>query len=133
MTTCPIQSHEGKPMAQQCGKCHDMILYTFPIGYHQGRSDLPTAQGQAHWSKRQVYKLRPSPGCKVDNVWRRTLIPTYIQYMSGQSNVWGTPDNDAVAILQVIWDYLYGARVPAEITATGPIFSIVSTLPHSQP
>ncbi|KAI0245227.1 hypothetical protein BJV78DRAFT_1356894 [Lactifluus subvellereus] len=64
------------------------------------------------------------PGCKENNVWRRTLILTYIQYMSNQKNAWGIQDNDAIVILQGIWDYVYGARVPAKIGIVGPIFAV---------
>ncbi|KAI0244989.1 hypothetical protein BJV78DRAFT_1289749 [Lactifluus subvellereus] len=64
------------------------------------------------------------PGCKENNVWRCTLIPTYIQYMSNQKNAWGIQDDDAIVILQGIWDYVYGARVPAKIGIVGPIFAV---------
>ncbi len=37
-------------------------------------------------------------------------------------------DGDAIAILQAIWDYLYGARIPRQIVSVGPIFGIVSYL-----
>ena len=64
-------------------------------------------------------------GCQERNVWRGKLIPTYIQYMSCKDVVWGMKDGDATAILQAIWDYLYGARIPRQIVSTGPVFAVV--------
>ena len=66
-----------------------------------------------------------SAGCQEQNIWRGKLIPTYIQYMSGNDTVWEMEDGDAAAILQAIWDYLYGALIPRQIMSTGPVFAIV--------
>jgi len=63
--------------------------------------------------------------CQEHNIWRGKLIPTYIQYMSCNDTVWGMKDGNATAILQAIWDYLYGARIPMQIVSMGPVFGIV--------
>jgi hypothetical protein len=48
--------------------------------------------------------------------------------MANQNNAWGIQDESAIDILQGIWDYIFGATVPAKTLLMGPIFAMVSPL-----
>jgi hypothetical protein len=62
--------------------------------------------------------------------WRRTFIPSYLQYLSSREieDAWAIDDNEAASIMQNVWDFIYGARVRCEIAVAGPVFFIVRNL-----
>lgn len=59
-------------------------------------------------------------------VWRRSFIPTLIQFVARQENVWAVPTLQLVPVIQVIWDVLF--NIPQEITASSPIYRLVSAV-----
>jgi hypothetical protein len=63
-----------------------------------------------------------------NNIWRKKVIPTYIQYLAGQNvkETWTIEDGVSVGLLQTIWNFTYGGEVPHTIKVNGPAFSIVS-------
>jgi len=38
------------------------------------------------------------------------VVPTFIQYMSTDENIWGTDDDVTADTMQRIWDFIYGAE-----------------------
>ena len=73
------------------------------------------------------------PGALDNGVWRQVFIPTYVQYLASQdsNNTWSISDNDAVQLMEKIWKFVYGLRVPYHITINGSAFFLVSALPHT--
>ena len=63
-----------------------------------------------------------------NNTWQNQIIPTYIQYLAGQDikEMWTINNNDSIMILQTIWNFIYGAKVPHTIKLNSPAFYIVS-------
>ena len=77
--------------------------------------------------KRSKYTNADLPaGSQEHNVWRGKVVPTFIQYMSTDENIWGTDDDVAADTMQRIWDFIYGAKIPQKIMLGGPILSVVS-------
>jgi hypothetical protein len=72
-------------------------------------------------------------GAQDNGVWRRVFIPTYVQYIASRNSddTWAINDNDAIQLMQQIWEFIYGARVPYRIKIRGPVFFLVSTLYHT--
>lgn len=70
------------------------------------------------------------PGCQDNGAWRRIFLPTYLQYLGSRDakDPWNLEDHETVSVLQKIWDYTYGQKVPHKITVNGPVFSIVRIL-----
>lgn len=54
----------------------------------------------------------------------------FIMYVASREHVWTVDDNEAVAALQEIWDYNYGASIPYKVTTKSDVFRIVSTPSH---
>ena len=71
-------------------------------------------------------------GAQDNGVWRQVFIPTYVQYLASRNSqdAWTITDDDAVALMQRIWNFIYGARVPYNIKTRGPVFFLVSDLFH---
>ena len=69
-------------------------------------------------------------GAQDTGVWWQVFIPTYIQYLASQNSndTWAISDDDAIQLMQLIWKYVYGARVPYRIKTRGPVFFLVSAL-----
>ena len=72
-------------------------------------------------------------GAQDNGVWRQVFIPTYVQYLASRdsSDAWTINDNDAIQLMQHIWEFIYGARVAYHIKSKGPVFFLVSPLSHS--
>lgn len=69
------------------------------------------------------------PGCQDSGAWRRTFIPTYLQYLASRdsdTDAWAVNDDEGVSIQQKIWDFVYGDKIPHIITVQGPVFALVS-------
>jgi hypothetical protein len=68
-------------------------------------------------------------GTLDNNAWRGRFISTYQRYLAGRvtDEAWGLEDDEAVSLMQKIWNYIYGARVPNRIVTGEPTFVIVST------
>ena len=69
------------------------------------------------------------PAGVLDNgIWRQVFIPTYVKYLASQNSndTWTISDNDAIELMQNIWKFIYGARVPYRIKTRGPVFFLVS-------
>lgn len=69
------------------------------------------------------------PSGTLDNAtWRRTFIPTYLQLLACRDvkEAWSVDDDEATALLQKVWDYVYGQRVPYTVDVTGSVFRVVS-------
>jgi hypothetical protein len=71
-------------------------------------------------------------GAQDHGVWRQVFIPTYVQYIASRNSndTWTISDNDAIQLMQQIWNIVYGARVPYRIKTKGPVFFLVSALSH---
>ena len=82
-------------------------------------------------SKKYTNSEHPS-GALDNGVWRQVFIPTYIQYLASQNSneTWTISDNDVIQLMQQIWNFIYGARVPYLINAKGPVFFLVSALSY---
>ena len=68
-------------------------------------------------------------GCQDSGTWRRTFIPTYLQYLASRdsdTDAWAVNDDEGVSIQQKIWEFVYGDKIPHIITVQGPVFSLVS-------
>jgi hypothetical protein len=67
-------------------------------------------------------------GTLDDGAWRRTFIPTYLQYLSSREieDAWVIDDDEAVSIMQKVWDYTYGERVRCKIAVVEPVLFFVS-------
>ena len=74
------------------------------------------------------------PAGALDNgVWWQIFIPTYIQYLASwnSNDTWTISDNNAIQLIQQIWDFIYGARVEYHIKIRGPVFFLVSVFSHT--
>ena len=73
------------------------------------------------------------PGALDNGVWRQVFIPTYVQYLASQdsNDTWSISDNDAVQLMEKIWKFVYGHRVPYHVTINRLAFFLVSALPHT--
>jgi hypothetical protein len=70
-------------------------------------------------------------GCRKDNVWRRTYIPTYITFVAGYRDPWTVGDDDAVTAMQKTWNKVYLNRsrmadIQHQVVVNNAVFSIVS-------
>jgi hypothetical protein len=67
-------------------------------------------------------------GAQDNGVWRQVFIPTYVQYLANRNcdDAWTISDNDVIQLMQQIWDFIYGARIPYRIKTRGPVFFLVS-------
>jgi hypothetical protein len=69
------------------------------------------------------------PTGTLDNAtWRRTFMPTYLQLFACQDvkAAWSIDDKEATALLQKVWDHVYGQRVPYTVDPRGSVFRVVS-------
>ena len=65
-------------------------------------------------------------GCQYNGTWHRIFIPTYFQYLAcRESDAWAANDDESVSVLQKIWNFVYGDKVPHIITIQGPVFALV--------
>jgi hypothetical protein len=73
-------------------------------------------------------------GAQDNGVWRQVFIPTYVQYLARQTSndAWTISDADAIQLMQQIWKFIYGARVPYRIKTRGPVFFLVRALYQCQ-
>jgi hypothetical protein len=71
-------------------------------------------------------------GAQDNGIWRQVFIPTYVQYLASRTSndTWTISDDDAIQLMQRIWKFIYGARVPYRIKVKGPVFFLVSALSH---
>jgi hypothetical protein len=69
-------------------------------------------------------------GAQDNGVWRQIFIPTYVRYLASRNSndAWSISDNDAIELMQQIWQFVYGARVSHRIKSKGPIFFLASAL-----
>ena len=69
-------------------------------------------------------------GAQDNGTWRQVFIPTYVQYLASRNSndTWTINDDDAIQLMQQIWKFIYGARVPYCIKTRGPVFFLVNTL-----
>jgi hypothetical protein len=72
------------------------------------------------------------PGAQDNGVWRQVFIPTYVQYLANRNSndAWTISDDDAIQLMQQIWEFIYGARVPHHIKTRGAVFFLVSAFSH---
>src|ERR1700679_2956509 len=72
-------------------------------------------------------------GAQDSGVWQQVFIPTYVQYLASQNSndAWSISDDEAIQLMQKIWKFIYGARVPYRIKTRGPVFFLVSALSHT--
>ena len=87
-----------------------------PLKRVAGRKDKPTNSNLP-------------PGALDNNAWHGRFISTYQRYLAGRDTyeAWGSNDDEAVSIMQKIWNYIYGARVLNKIVTGEPTFVIVSS------
>lgn len=60
--------------------------------------------------------------------WRTAVIPRYYLYIGSRDDIWSISDHVAIDLLQKIWDYVYGARIPHIVASPGAVTYIVSLL-----
>ena len=66
------------------------------------------------------------PGAMTQNTWHRVYVPTYVQFVASREDAWTFNDNDAVRVMQAIWNNVYGSRIPHTVEMNDAVFSIVS-------
>ena len=67
-------------------------------------------------------------GAQDNGIWRQVFIPTYVQYLASQNSndAWTISDNNVIELMEQVWKFIYGARVPYCIKDKGPVFFLVS-------
>jgi hypothetical protein len=66
------------------------------------------------------------PGATTGNVWRRNVVPTFIRFSASQPDAWAIKDDDALKAMQLIWDKIYGGRIPHTMVIDDSVFFVVS-------
>lgn len=54
-------------------------------------------------------------------------MTTYEQYLATKMDGWDIDSAQAIRLLQTIWDYVYGERIPHEVHSEEAVFYVVST------
>jgi hypothetical protein len=65
-------------------------------------------------------------GCHDGNVWRRSFIPTYINYIANCADPWTVPDAEALAAMRKIWKRVYGSKLDHMIEIGDAVFKTVT-------
>ncbi|KAH7905420.1 hypothetical protein BJ138DRAFT_1017726, partial [Hygrophoropsis aurantiaca] len=64
------------------------------------------------------------PGCQDGNLWRKSVVPSFIHWVGGQSNPWNPPEEDSTMALQYCWDAVFDGKIPHQILPNGPVAGV---------
>ena len=92
---------------------------------------LKSVSGNMKESSHKLMKPRYNngdlpPGALAGNLWRRTVIPTFLHFVASLRDPWTFADDNATHALQLIWDHIYTSQVQHDIASNGAVFSVVS-------
>lgn len=67
-------------------------------------------------------------GCLDEHVWRRVVVPTYLQYAASCDDPWVISDENAIKAMQKIWNTIYERKIKHTVSSISPVFRVVSWL-----
>jgi hypothetical protein len=81
-------------------------------------------------TKDVIRKQRPAldrlpDGATDDDAWTRVVIPTFINLVLSGDKPWLSSDAELAPLLQEVWDYTYGNRLPFDIKKSTVPFELV--------
>jgi hypothetical protein len=88
-------------------------------------------KGKDDTKRRRAFSIQDLPaGCRDDDQWSQSFLPSYFAFVAVQRDVWGFSGKRAVDAMQTIWNAIYDGNIPYKIRVSDcPVYSVVRTPP----
>jgi hypothetical protein len=126
--TSPIKSGQKPSNTVSCVSNFDIILIAMiskDIIKIESVSPLPKRKNGPR-GKATVADL--PDGARDNKAWTRLFLATLCRYLAFYEDPWVLDDKKFKKLLQSIWDFVYGERVPYKIDIASRAFRLVSPL-----
>ena len=86
--------------------------------------DVDDAQEKGSKHKRWTNADLPA-GAHQNNRWKNTVLPTLVWYFGTQKYPWQIKDDEFCRVLQLIWNAVYGKRLPYTVKTGESVHGLV--------
>ncbi|KAH9961449.1 hypothetical protein BGW80DRAFT_1463801 [Lactifluus volemus] len=124
------------PVTQHGEEMNGLVMAASGVNVPQASFGHSSKKGKAKKRKEDVdeddtkrkraFSIQDLPaGCRDDDQWSRSFLPSYFAFVAVQRDVWGFSGKRAVDAMQTIWNAIYDGNIPYKIRVSDcPVYSV---------